>query len=217
MAWCRQAANHNLVQYWPRSISPNSVTGPQWANWYVREIILKFGSNPAHWTYGILNSDNIDNNHISSIHGSKQNGMSFTYVTSHQRPVYCFVFIINCWNCPMFRMQHIVILHFTRAISVECRLMPLYWCLPVNLWACSLNNKISMCRLKLVLPNYGWHQCFSQLFRGFEISLTMMIKECANMCVNLMFVYILVHIFRILDTFWWDPSSCKFTTLRYHN
>ena len=29
MAWCRQATTHYLSQCWPRSISPNGVTGPQ--------------------------------------------------------------------------------------------------------------------------------------------------------------------------------------------
>ena len=32
MAWCRQAANHYLSQCWPRSMSPNIVTRPQWVN-----------------------------------------------------------------------------------------------------------------------------------------------------------------------------------------
>ena len=30
MAWCRQARNHYLSQCWPRSMSPNGVTRPQW-------------------------------------------------------------------------------------------------------------------------------------------------------------------------------------------
>ena len=32
MAWCRQAASHYLSQCWPRSMSPNGVTRPQWVN-----------------------------------------------------------------------------------------------------------------------------------------------------------------------------------------
>ena len=32
MAWCRQAPSHYLSQCWPRSISPNGVTRPQWIN-----------------------------------------------------------------------------------------------------------------------------------------------------------------------------------------
>ena len=32
MAWCRQATRHYLSQYWPRSMSPNGVTRPQWVN-----------------------------------------------------------------------------------------------------------------------------------------------------------------------------------------
>ena len=32
MAWCRQATRHYLSQCWPRSMSPNGVTGPQWVN-----------------------------------------------------------------------------------------------------------------------------------------------------------------------------------------
>ena len=30
MAWCRQATSHYLNQCWPRSVSPNGVTMPQW-------------------------------------------------------------------------------------------------------------------------------------------------------------------------------------------
>ena len=30
MAWCRQATSHYLNQCWPRSLSPNGVTRPQW-------------------------------------------------------------------------------------------------------------------------------------------------------------------------------------------
>ena len=32
MAWCRQATRHYPSQCWPRSISPNGVTRPQWVN-----------------------------------------------------------------------------------------------------------------------------------------------------------------------------------------
>ena len=32
MAWCRQAPSHYLSQCWPRSVSPNGVTRPQWVN-----------------------------------------------------------------------------------------------------------------------------------------------------------------------------------------
>ena len=31
MAWCHQATNHYLIQYWPRSTSPYDVTRPRWA------------------------------------------------------------------------------------------------------------------------------------------------------------------------------------------
>ena len=29
-AWCRQAASHYLIQYWPRAMSPYGLTRPQW-------------------------------------------------------------------------------------------------------------------------------------------------------------------------------------------
>ena len=32
MAWCRQATSHYLSLCWPRSLSPYSVTRPQWVN-----------------------------------------------------------------------------------------------------------------------------------------------------------------------------------------
>ena len=37
MAWCRQATSHYLTQCWPRSMSPNGVTNPQW----VKDIIIR--------------------------------------------------------------------------------------------------------------------------------------------------------------------------------
>ena len=30
IAWCRQAPSHYLSQCWPRSMSPNGITRPQW-------------------------------------------------------------------------------------------------------------------------------------------------------------------------------------------
>ena len=38
MAWCCQATSHYLSQCWPRSMSPNGVTRPQWVN--SRSLIL---------------------------------------------------------------------------------------------------------------------------------------------------------------------------------
>ena len=35
MAWCPQATSHHLSQCWPRSMSPNGVTRPQWVNQHV--------------------------------------------------------------------------------------------------------------------------------------------------------------------------------------
>ena len=32
MVWCHQATSHYLSQHWPRSMSPCSVTRPQWVN-----------------------------------------------------------------------------------------------------------------------------------------------------------------------------------------
>ena len=32
MDWCRQAKSHYMSQSWPRSMSPNGVTRPQWVN-----------------------------------------------------------------------------------------------------------------------------------------------------------------------------------------
>ena len=34
MAWCHQATSHYPSQCWPRSMSPNGVTRPQWVNYH---------------------------------------------------------------------------------------------------------------------------------------------------------------------------------------
>ena len=46
MAWCRQATSHYLIQCWPRSLSPNGVTRPQWVNaeFQCHDVIA-----PHHW------------------------------------------------------------------------------------------------------------------------------------------------------------------------
>ena len=41
MAWCRQATSHYLSQCWPRSMSPNGITGPQWVKLSIPEMSLK--------------------------------------------------------------------------------------------------------------------------------------------------------------------------------
>ena len=42
MAWCRQATSHYLSQRWPRSMSPNGVTRPQWLNFHLVILVLWF-------------------------------------------------------------------------------------------------------------------------------------------------------------------------------
>ena len=41
MAWCRQATSHYLSQWWPRSLSPYGVTGPQWVKEHVSRNVYK--------------------------------------------------------------------------------------------------------------------------------------------------------------------------------
>ena len=48
MAWCRQATSHYLSQCWPRYMSPNGVTRPQWVN------ILRLRQNCCHLADGIF-------------------------------------------------------------------------------------------------------------------------------------------------------------------
>ena len=44
MAWCRQATSHYLSQCWPRSMSPNGITRPQWVKgqWPCTDLLLHF-------------------------------------------------------------------------------------------------------------------------------------------------------------------------------
>ena len=43
MAWCHQATSHYLSQCWPRSMSPNGITRPQWVN--SLRLVMTFGIN----------------------------------------------------------------------------------------------------------------------------------------------------------------------------
>ena len=52
MAWCRQATSHYLSQCWPRSMSPNGVTRPQWVNRWMISHFLNQQAVP-------INGDNI--------------------------------------------------------------------------------------------------------------------------------------------------------------
>ena len=45
MAWCRQAPSHYLSQCWPRSMSPNGVTRPQWVNTMTADGLAMRGAN----------------------------------------------------------------------------------------------------------------------------------------------------------------------------
>ena len=68
-AWCRQATSHYLSQCWPRSMSPNGVTSPQWVKttgrkWAVLHSVLSIGlcgglspvSIPSHYPKQIQHS-----------------------------------------------------------------------------------------------------------------------------------------------------------------
>ena len=53
MAWCRQAPSHYLSHCWPRSMTPNGVTRPQWVNqlFYVKCIFLLCQPHPSNVTW----------------------------------------------------------------------------------------------------------------------------------------------------------------------
>ena len=61
MAWCRQATSHYLSQCWPRYMSPNGVTRPQWVNCPNPDSYFRF--TKLSW----INKENIVylHNHIS--------------------------------------------------------------------------------------------------------------------------------------------------------
>ena len=67
MAWCRQATSHYLSQFWPRSMSPNGVTRPQWVNpptsWNCN-ILSKLGPYHCCWCTGSLYHQTISNHPV---------------------------------------------------------------------------------------------------------------------------------------------------------
>ena len=50
MAWCRQATSHYLSQCWPRSMSPNGVTRPQWVKFTPCSGSWWWWTRPTSWT-----------------------------------------------------------------------------------------------------------------------------------------------------------------------
>ena len=56
MAWCRQATSPYLSECWPRSMSPNGVTRPQWVSMYLH--FISFLYNEIFQVDEILNKDN---------------------------------------------------------------------------------------------------------------------------------------------------------------
>ena len=50
MAWCCQASSHYLSQYWPRSMSPNGVTRPQWVKISLMNLVHEY----CHWLQNCL-------------------------------------------------------------------------------------------------------------------------------------------------------------------
>ena len=81
MAWCRQATSHYLSQCWPRSMSPNGVTGSQWFK--VTKIKKKCKSV---WTIKCFRH----NTHIKMwLHCTLHWGLQSTYLIIRGTPVHC--------------------------------------------------------------------------------------------------------------------------------
>ena len=49
MAWCCQATSHYLGQCWPRSMSPNGITRPQWVDSFPLVLHICIGELGHHW------------------------------------------------------------------------------------------------------------------------------------------------------------------------
>ena len=54
MAWCRQATSHYLSQCWPRCMSPNGITRPQWVKKDIAEIITLYMLYPIKYGHSFV-------------------------------------------------------------------------------------------------------------------------------------------------------------------
>ena len=59
MAWCRQATSHYLSQCWPRLMSPNGITRPQWVKLHTQkqdmyQIITMYNTSQELWMVCLL-------------------------------------------------------------------------------------------------------------------------------------------------------------------
>ena len=54
MTWCHQATSYNLSQCWPRPMSPNGVTRPQWVKANVQLLLISPPHNLVIYSHSII-------------------------------------------------------------------------------------------------------------------------------------------------------------------
>ena len=95
MAWCHQATSHYLSQYWPRSMSPNGVTRPQWVEYGIAFIGLIFSQ--VYYIYSSSLPEKLHCRHLlvtlfRSYHTCYSNHLSLAFASQ--------------WNLILFVVNH---------------------------------------------------------------------------------------------------------------
>ena len=119
MAWCRQVTSHYLSPCWPRSMSPNGVTRPQWvkcysqvSRWWWIQIWVLYYLSKIHWVNGswphgvqpTMQSDYISESVILGLWCMGDQIMienkttNCCFIASRPRPLSCTdISVVVCW------------------------------------------------------------------------------------------------------------------------
>ena len=108
LAWCRQATSHYLSQCWPRFMSPNGITRPQWVN-LVQSLQHIWGLSThgplarLYKTYIKQLSYNACWNHYSKgFHWQQRHNRTFMAFLAQAKHVMCWIWkVIHGWNLQM--------------------------------------------------------------------------------------------------------------------
>ena len=101
MAWCREATSHYLSQCWPKSMSPNGVTRPQWVKW---SIIWDIAAIAGLYIYGHGGVHCIENA-ISLISQYVYGKLCWSIMMIYPSGIWTIDWPMVCGHCPLFHAK----------------------------------------------------------------------------------------------------------------